>query len=170
MTVEPDFPAADVTDMLGSTVAAVRARCNAHAPTSTTSPSTPSSPPTRALLAEYIAAFESADAAAMQQILRRDAVIELPGSRTWFAGNLTCVAFLRDHALGAPGDWRMLPTVVNGQPAAAAYLHAPDGTHHAFGIAVLTTADDGIRRITVFNQPTLVGRCDLPATAPGRPV
>jgi hypothetical protein len=114
--------------------------------------------------------FESADAAAMQQILRRDAAIELPGSRTWLAGNRTCVAFLRDHALGNPGDWRMLPTVVNGQPAAAAYLRANDGIHRAFGIAVLTTADDGIGRITVFNEPALVGRCGLPDTAPGRPV
>lgn len=41
------------------------------------------------------------------------------------------------QVLGAPGDWRMIPTTANGQPAAAAYNRDADGTLRASGIVVL---------------------------------
>ncbi len=48
------------------------------------------------------------------------------------------------------GDWRMIPTVANGQPAVAAYHRDGDGTYQALGVAVLTVSPAGIARITVF--------------------
>jgi RNA polymerase sigma-70 factor (ECF subfamily) len=88
------------------------------------------------------------------------------GSRTWFAGRVTCLRFLAG-VLGAPGDWRMRPTRANGQPAAVAYLRAPDGVHRAFGIGVLRVTSTGIAGIVVFGGPEHVARFGFPDALPG---
>ena len=88
----------------------------------------PAAPQARALLDQYIAAFENADAAALERLLVHDATLEATPLRTWFAGRKTCVPFLRNYILGSPGDWRMLATSANGQPAAVAYTRDPAGT------------------------------------------
>jgi RNA polymerase sigma-70 factor (ECF subfamily) len=122
----------------------------------------PPEPAARALLDQYIAAFEHADAAALERLLRRDAVLELPPSSVWFTGGeaiATAVA-----GLGSPGEWRMAPTAANGQPAAAAYQRGADGSYRAFGIVVLTLATTGIARIVVFGDPELFSRFGLPPT------
>ena len=164
------FPAADVAAMLGTTTAAVkstlqRARARLHQAAPTAGKVTkPSEPEARALLDQYIAAFENADAAALERLLRRDATLELPPSPVWYAGDdaiATAVA-----GLGSPGDWRMIPVAANGQPAAAAYLRGDDGTYQAYGIVVLTTTSTGIAGITVFADPALLARFGLPATHP----
>jgi RNA polymerase sigma-70 factor, ECF subfamily len=86
-------------------------------------------------------------------------------SRTWFAGRRTCVRYIAQF-LGSPGDWRMVATTANGQPAVAAYLRGSDGTHQAFGIAVLTTTTTGIARIVVFGDPDLVAKFGFPPVHP----
>ena len=80
----------------------------------------------------------------------------MPPLRTWFAGRKTCVPFLRDHVLGSPGDWRMLATIANGQPAAAAYTRDQHGNYQPYGICVLTVTNQGIRQIRSFGDPSLV--------------
>jgi RNA polymerase sigma-70 factor, ECF subfamily len=168
------FPASEVADMLGTTTAAVkstlqraRARLDRIAPAADRV-AEPTKPEARALLDRYIAAFENADAAGLERALREDAVLEMTGTRTWFSGLHTCMPFLRARAMGAPGDWRMVPTGANGQPAAAAYLRGTDGAHHAYGVAVLTVSTTGIARISVFGDPGLVARFGLPPVAPAR--
>jgi RNA polymerase sigma-70 factor, ECF subfamily len=98
----------------------------------------------------------------IKEVLRHDAALEVVGSRTWFAGNTTCLPFLSAQALGSPGDWRMVPIAANGQPAAAAYLRGEDGLHHAYGISVLDVTAAGIARIVVFGEPGLVTLFGLP--------
>ena len=121
------FPATEVAVMLGTTTALVksalqRARARLEELASAADEITePTAPQARALLDQYVAAFENADAAALERLLLADATLEATPLRTWFAGRNTCVPFLRDHLLGSPGDWRMLATSANGQPAAAAY-------------------------------------------------
>ena len=44
-----------------------------------------------AVLERYVAAFENSDAAALARLLTDDAVLEMTGVRTWFAGKTTCV-------------------------------------------------------------------------------
>jgi RNA polymerase sigma-70 factor (ECF subfamily) len=110
----------------------------------------------RALLDQYITAFENSDAAALERLLVADATIEAPPLRTWFAGRKTCVPFLRNHVLGSPGDWRMVATSANGQPAAAAYTRDQHGNYHPYGICVLTVTGQGIRQILSFADPSLV--------------
>src|SRR3984957_16372717 len=84
------FPAEDVARMLGTTTVAVksalqraRARLSDVAPAQVAEPSGPAA---RAVLDQYIAACETADAAALEQLLRRDAVLEMPPSSVWFSG------------------------------------------------------------------------------------
>src|ERR1700721_317688 len=72
--------------------------------------SEPAAARARALLDQYIAAFENADAAALERLLVRDATLEATPMRTWFAGRKPCVPFLRDRVIGPPGTWRMFPT------------------------------------------------------------
>jgi hypothetical protein len=107
--------------------------------------SEPTDPHARALLNQYIAGFEHADTAALERALRTDAAIELVGTRTWFSGRVTCLRYLT-QVIGSPGDWRMVPTVANRQPAAAAYHRDSDGIHRAFGLGVLTVTHTGIAR------------------------
>ena len=116
----------------------------------------PTAPQARALLAAYMAAFENADIAALERLLLREATLEAPPFGTWFAGRQTCVACLRNYVVRSPGDWRMLATSANGQPAAAAYTRDQHGNYQSYGICVLTVTGAGIRRISSFGDPRLV--------------
>jgi RNA polymerase sigma-70 factor (ECF subfamily) len=157
-----EFPAADVAVMLGTTTASVksalqRARARlSDLDLSDGQIAEPATPRARELLDQYIAAFERADAAALERLLLADAVLEATPLRTWFAGRGVCVPFLHRHLLGSPGDWRMLATSANGQPAAAVYTRDEHGTYQAYGICVLTVTEAGIRRISSFGDPRLV--------------
>jgi RNA polymerase sigma-70 factor (ECF subfamily) len=156
------FPATDVAVMLDTTTASVksalqRARARLEELALDDDRVTePTAPQARALLDEYIVAFERADAAALERLLVEEVTLEATPLRTWFAGRKTCLPFLRNHLLGSPGDWRMLATRANGQPAAAAYTRDQDGNYQPYGICVLTVTSAGIRRISSFGDPRLV--------------
>ena len=122
----------------------------------------PTEPRARELLELYMSAFEKADIAMLEEVLRCDAALEMVGSRTWFAGRATCLPYLACGVLGLPGDWRMMAIAANGQPAAAAYHRDEDGVMRAFGIAVLDVTATGIARIVVFGEPGLVTLFGLP--------
>jgi RNA polymerase sigma-70 factor, ECF subfamily len=156
------FPAAEVAVMLGTTTTSVksalqraRARLEERAP-SADEITEPASPRARAFLDQYIAAFENADAAALEQLLLADAILEATPLRTWFAGRTTCMQFMRGRLLGSPGSWRMLATSANGQPAAAVYTRDQHGAYQPYGICVLTVTGAGIRRISSFGDPRLI--------------
>ena len=157
-----EFPAAEVAVMLGSTTASVKSALQrARARLEEVSPAAdqitePGWPEARALLDQYIAAFENADAAALERLLVHDAVLEATPLRTWFAGRRTCVPFLRNHVLGTPGEWRMLATTANGQPAAATYSRDRNGELQPYGICVLTVTSAGISRVTSFGDASLI--------------
>ena len=162
------FPATEVAVMLGTTTTSVKSalqrarnRLKEVAPAADQI-AEPAAPRARALLDQYIAAFENADTAALERLLLADATLEATPLRTWFAGRKTCVPFLRDHVLGSPGDWRMLATSANGQPAAADYVRDEHGVYQPYGIVVLTVTADGISRIVAFGDPGLVTAFGFP--------
>jgi RNA polymerase sigma-70 factor (ECF subfamily) len=169
----PGFPAAEVAGMLGMTTTAVksalqraRARLEQALPTADQL-TEPAEPRVRALLEGYIAAFENSDAEALKRLLRRDAMLELPPSPTWFTDGEAIT-----HAvagLGSRGDWRMLPTAANGQPAAAAYLRGADGVYRAYAIVVLTATTMGIARLVVFGDTELFPVFGFPQVLPPAP-
>jgi RNA polymerase sigma-70 factor, ECF subfamily len=153
------FTAAEVASMLGTSTPAVKSALQrARARLDEVSPAAerviePTEPRARELLGQYIAGFENADTTALEKALRADASIEMVGTRTWFSGRETCLRYLA-HVIGSPGDWRMVPTVANGQPAAIAHYRGG-----AFGLGVLTVTRAGISRITVFDGgPGLTAR------------
>ncbi len=165
-----ELPASEVAAMLETTVPAVksalqraRARLD-QVGSSEQQLEEPTEPHAQALLDQYIAGFENADLTVLEQALRIDAAIEMVGTRTWFAGRATCLRYLA-RVIGTPGEWRMIATTANGQPAAVAYHRDHDGVHRAFGLGVLTVTSAGIARILVFGEADLVPRFGLPPVA-----
>jgi len=153
------FPAAEVAVLLGTTTASVKSMLQrARARLREVSPSpediaAPAAPAARMLLEQYIAAFQNSDAASLERLLSRDATLEATPWRTWYAGQATCVPFLRRWVLGSPGDWRMLPTAANGQPAAVGYARG-----RPYGVVVLTVTGGHISHVVSFQDPALVAR------------
>jgi RNA polymerase sigma-70 factor, ECF subfamily len=152
------FAAAEVADMLDTSTAAVKSSLQrARARMAEVAPDPhdvvePSAPEARRLLDAYVTAFETANVEALTAVLRADATLELLPGRAWYAGKATCSRVFAS-AVGSAGDWRMVRTVANGQPAVAAFLH-----REPFGVAVLDVRRDGIAGVTVFGDPALVPR------------
>lgn len=118
----------------------------------------------RATLDRYMAAFEQSDMEAITRLLADDAVLEMTGTTTWFAGKSTCVPFIAAYGIGQAGEWRMTPLNANGQLAAAAYRRGADGPYDAFAIVVLATTANQLKRISLFSEPALFRAFELPTT------
>jgi RNA polymerase sigma-70 factor (ECF subfamily) len=160
--------AAEVADLLStSTAAANSALQRARAQLARLAPAEeeigePGDPGLRDLLERYATAFETADVTALTELLREDAVLEMPPLLTWFAGRALVGEFLGRWVLRAPGQFRMLPAAANGQPAFAAYFRE-DGRYQAHAIQVLTVSASGVSRIVSFNDAALFPAFGLPA-------
>ncbi|MEU4247652.1 RNA polymerase subunit sigma-70 [Amycolatopsis sp. NPDC026612] len=162
------FTAPETARILGTTTAAVKSglqRARARladrdpAPRQTLEPADPRA---RALLEGYIAAFERSDARLLEHVLRTDATLEATPFRDWYAGRENCLRLLENSVLGAPGEWRLIATAANGQPAAAVYRRDTAGALRAHGIVVLTPTATGVSRVIEFHDPTLVGTFGFP--------
>jgi RNA polymerase sigma-70 factor, ECF subfamily len=166
------WQASEVADLLGTTPTAVnglllraRARIEQAGP-SQEEIREPAEASQRALLDRYAAAFENADAPALSQLLREDAIFEMPPMLGWFTGRDQIGRFLGTHVLRRPGDFKLVPIAANGQPGFACYLLGRDGRHHAHAVQVLTAGDAGIAHIVSFNQPELFPVFALPQVLP----
>ncbi|EXG79104.1 RNA polymerase subunit sigma-70 [Cryptosporangium arvum] len=152
------FPTPDVAEMLGLTPGAVKSALQrARARLARTAPLRddvvePRSPQARRQLDAYLNAFRSADVAGLTEVLREDLVLEVMPGRAWFNGLRECLPVLVE-GVGRPGEWRMEPTIANGQPAARVHRFGEPA-----GVVVLDCRRDGIARISVFGDPTLVAR------------
>jgi RNA polymerase sigma-70 factor (TIGR02960 family) len=105
----------------------------------------------RALLAAFIDAHERADAAAAAALVREDIRITMP-PHPWCYDGLAAIAPLLQQGLTEPGEWRLLPTRANRQPAAASYLRARGDTEfRAFKLDVLRVQGGAIAEITTFD-------------------
>lgn len=161
--------AAEVADLLDTSTAAVKSTLQrARAQLAAISPAPdrlaePADPRLRALLDRYMAAFENADVVALTELLRADAVLEMPPLAVWFAGRDTVARFFATRVMRDPGGLRMVPTSANGQPAVAAYLRDAEGIHRAHGVHVLTAGPARISRIVAFLDPRLFRRFGLPS-------
>jgi RNA polymerase sigma-70 factor (ECF subfamily) len=149
------FSAAETGEALGMSVPAVESALQrARARLAVAAPARDdvldaSSPRARELLAGYMAAWEASDADAFGEVLRADASIEPVGSQTSYTGREACLAFATP-AMGTAGQWRMVASEANGQPAAMAWFRG-----EPTGVAVLTVAEEGIVAITLFGDPEL---------------
>ncbi len=164
--------AAEVADLLGTTTIAVnrmlqraRARLEQAAPDEDQIHE-PADPQDRALLDRFATAFQNADVTAVMQLLREDAVFEMPPEVTWFTGRELVGRFLQARVLTQPGRLQMIPVAANGQPALAAYMRGHDGGYCAHSICLLTIAASRVTRVTSFNDPGLFAAFGLPQTVP----
>jgi len=165
--------AAEVAGLLGTTTTAVNSMLQrAREQLSQLAPAQdeirePDEPAQRRLLDQYAAAFQNADVAALAQLLRDDAVLEMPPMLTWFAGRDQIARFLATQILRHPGQFTLIPISANGQPGFAEYLRGRDGVRRAFGLQVITATPAGIAHVVVFvNQPELFPLFGLPAVLP----
>ncbi len=163
-----DWPAAEVAAMLDTTTTAVnsglrRARAQlARALPDEDDVAEPAEPEYRALLDRFALAFENGDVTELTALLRQDVALEMPPMLTWFAGRENVRRFLATKLFGTPGQFRLVPTRANGQPAFAAYEREHDGVYRAHAALVLTVTATGIARIVIFLSPGLLGAFGLP--------
>jgi RNA polymerase sigma-70 factor (TIGR02960 family) len=155
------FSAAETAEILGTTAAAVksglqraRARLDEREPDEQLLD--PTDQRARALLDGYIAAFERSDASLLGEVLRTDATLEATPFREWRAGRANCIHMLDVYVLGSPGDWQMIATTANGQPAAVVYHRDMNDRLRAHGIVVLAPTATGVSRVIEFHDPALV--------------
>ncbi len=169
------WPAAEVAELLGTTTTAVnsalrRARAQlADAMPAEDELAEPDDAAQRAVLDRFAAAIEGADAAALAELLRADAVLEMPPFLTWFAGRAAVAGFVGSQLLTAPGDLRLVPAAANGQPAFAVYQLGDHGVYRAHALQVLTLTASGIARIVVFADPGGLASFGLPPEYPATP-
>jgi RNA polymerase sigma-70 factor (TIGR02960 family) len=162
------FSAAETAEILGTTRAAVKSglqRARARLGELEPAPEDllePTDERARALLEGYIAAFELSDAGLLERVLRADATLEATPFREWQAGRVNCIRLLDAYVLGAPGDWRMIATTANGQPAAAVYHRDADGALRAHGVVVLGPTATGVTSVVEFHDPALVAVFGFP--------
>ncbi|TDC52887.1 sigma-70 family RNA polymerase sigma factor [Micromonospora sp. KC207] len=167
-----EFSAAEVATMLDTSVAAVnsglqRARARlAELGVDEEELAEPADTQRRALLDQYVKAFESADIAGLTRLLTEDVVLEMPPFSNWYRGPAAYGGFIARVFAARGTDWRMLLTPSNGQMALAAYTGQADGRYVAHSLQVVTTSRDGIVRNTVFQDPALFVHYGLPALLP----
>ncbi len=123
---------------------------------------------TRALLEQYVQAWEHEDIDTLTRLLHADAHLNMPPRPDTYHGPAAIVAFWHELRRDeARQSWRLLPTRANTQPAFAFYHRAPGATtFDAHGILVLHVADEHIDRLTMFLEPGLFAHFQLPASLP----
>jgi RNA polymerase sigma-70 factor (ECF subfamily) len=110
----------------------------------------------RALLARFMDAHERADATGIADMLREDVRVTMPPLPEIHDG-IDALRPLWEHAFDEDvfGEWRLVATRVNRQPAAASYLRRRGETEfRAFKLDVLRIEGDRVAEITTFGaQP-----------------
>lgn len=126
-------------------------------------PSADPSEEERALLQRFIVANERADMAELAALMREDAWQTMPPDPIWFAGREAMLAMWA-AAMAEPGDWRLVATRANRQPAAANYVRRPgDSRYRASNLDVLRIEGGLVAEITTF-EPRHFAAFGLPMT------
>jgi RNA polymerase sigma-70 factor (TIGR02960 family) len=116
----------------------------------------------RAILERFIDGHERGDEDVTLELIADDIRVTMPPHPFLFEGRDKVLELSRSAR--DMGEWRLLPTRANRQPAAASYLRAPgETTFVAFKLDVLRIADGRIVEITTFDH-TLFEQFGLAAT------
>ena len=153
------FHAREVADMLDTTVESVtsalkRARAGLqHSGDHERAPAA-DSPLERALVAEFVRAYEAADIEAVVALLTDDVFMSMPPVPLEYEGRDIVADFLA-RIIRPDRRFDLVPTRANGQPAFGLYLRAPDGTRPAIGLVVIALGGDRIRSLIRFENNVL---------------
>jgi RNA polymerase sigma-70 factor (ECF subfamily) len=162
-----EFSAAEVAATLGTTVPAVnsalqRARGALADAGDTTEVTEPDDPQVRAVIEQYVRAFEAADVPGLVRLVTDDAVLEMPPVPLWYRGSRDYGLFMRRvFEMRGPG-WVMRYLTANGQPALAAYAPEPEGGHLQHSLQVFTVTGGRVARNVVFAGPGVFEAFGLP--------
>ncbi|WP_327287243.1 sigma-70 family RNA polymerase sigma factor [Streptomyces sp. NBC_01198] len=164
------FSAAEVAEQLGTTVPAVnsalqRARATLADVGDPHEVAEPDDPGVRAVVRQYVRAFEAADVPALVRLLTDQAVLEMPPVPLWYRGSRDYGLFMdRVFAMWGTG-WSVRQLTANGQPALAAYVpETRGGRLHT--LQVLTVTGGRVARNVVFTDPRVLGAFGLPERMP----
>ena len=157
------FHANEVADMLDSTVESVnsalkRARANLQmrVPSGGDHPPAPmsNSPSEEAIVAKFVAAYESSDLDSLVALLTDDVFISMPPLPFEYEGREPTSRFFAS-IFGSGRKFDLLTTRANGQPALGAYVRDATGVGHGVGLFVLTLTGDRICAMTRFENNVL---------------
>jgi RNA polymerase sigma-70 factor (TIGR02960 family) len=169
------FHANEVADMLDSTVESVtsalkRARASVERKLPSVGELQPApkanSASEDAIVAKFVAAYESADMDSLVALLTDDVFISMPPLPFEYEGREPAARFIAS-LFGSGRKFAFLRTRANDQPALGAYVRSPDGTSYGVGLFVLTLAGDDIRAMTRFEN-TVLPWFGLPRSLPSR--
>jgi RNA polymerase sigma-70 factor (TIGR02960 family) len=164
------FPAADVANMLETTVDSVtsalkRARATLGDRPPVQAPPLPGSPAERHLVDALAGAFEANDVDGIVALLVDDVRLRMPPLPLEFVGRDEAKRFYAIVA-ARPGRRRLLQTRANGQPALAFYSRdAAGGVFRATSLMVVTLAGERIAALTRFD-PSVLQHFGLPRILP----
>lgn len=166
-----EFSAAEVAATLGTTVPAVnsalqRARGALADVGDIGEVTEPDDPQVRAVIEQYVRAFEAADVPGLVRLVTDDAVLEMPPVPLWYRGSRDYGLFMRRvFEMRGPG-WVMRYLTANGQPALAAYAPEPYGGHLQHSLQVFTVTGGRVARNVVFAGPGVFEAFGLPGQIP----
>jgi RNA polymerase sigma-70 factor (ECF subfamily) len=104
------------------------------------------------LLALYVAAWETADSAALIAVLREDVALTMPPLPVWFGGHADVKQFLDGFLFQSMSPFKVKLEAVraNGSPAFALYQMDKDGVYRAAALHILTLEDGLITEINDY--------------------
>jgi len=163
------WSAADVAELLGTTVASVNSALQRARGTLAERQVEPVDhrqelgETERDLLARYVEAFERYDIDALVGLLHEDGSISMPPYPMWLRGPEDLRAWYLGYGIGCKGS-RLLPLEVSGSPAFAQYRPSgPGGRHEPWSIQVLELRGGRIAHIHHFLDTRLFERFGAPA-------
>lgn len=119
------------------------------------------------LVAQLTDALERADLQALVGLLAEDVRVSMPPAMLEYRGMDVALRFFAAVTLRPGRSYRVVPTRANGQPAFGMYMADPHtGVYRAYGLHVVTIADDRIGAVTGFDA-SVMPRFGLPRTLPG---
>ena len=166
------YHAVEVADMLDTTTESVtsalkraRAALRRHLPAEDQQPVAPDSPAERALVANFVRAYQAGDVDALVALLTEDVRLSMPPIPLEYHGR-PAVADFYATMFHRGRRYDLISTQANGQPAFGAYLHSGDGgIRHGAGLLVLTLRSSRISALTRFDNDMLP-LCGLPHSLP----
>ena len=168
------YHAGEVARMLDATQESVqsalkraRATVDSHLADSGRPARQPDTTAARRLVAQLADALERADLEALVGLLAEDVRVSMPPAMLDYRGIDLARQFFAAATLRPGRSYRVVPTRANGQPAFGMYLADPHtGVYRAYGLHVVTIADDRITAVTGFTA-SVMPWFGLPRTLPG---
>ncbi|MGH3366031.1 MAG: sigma-70 family RNA polymerase sigma factor [Nocardioidaceae bacterium] len=150
------WKAAEVAELLGSTVASVnsalqRARSTlASSDLATTAEPAEMDDSDLALLARYVDAFERYDIESLVALLHEDATLSMPPYALWMKGHHDISRWLLGPGAGCRGS-RLVPTTANGAPAFGQYRPSAGSVgHEPWSLQVIEVSAGRVIGINAF--------------------